>query len=503
MFPLQIGAPEAFEIVRQTLDRAGYRDQPLRDLLGIARLSDVLDGKGAVPRADTPCALGLLARLFLLGDYVPAEELDRGLADPAVAAMRTLGLVREEDGAPEGACFAPVMMAPVGDLYFVSDRVSRPDRKPFVAPGDMVFAAITPETGRFLRLLPPTPCGRLLDLGAGTGVGALIAAASGTAREAVAADITARATHFAEFNRRLNAITNVAAVEGDLYAPVGGAVFDRIIAHPPYVPALKTEWVFRDAGETGEAITRGVIAGLPTHLAAGGRLYCLTTGLDLKARKLEERVRDWLGGGAAFDIALIEFDRFTLKNVAADLVLRGQRRAEEGRSLLTGFENFGAEAFIHGLIVIERHHREKPCITVRKTAGPRTGSAEIEWLLDWSAASVEQAFTACLLAARLRATESFELRIVQRFEEGALAVSGMNLQTDYPFEAETGVQPWVVQFLAGCGRPRSGQELYDDCRGRGLIRGEVSATDFAGLLRLLVDQGFLEMEGFSLPAAEE
>jgi methylase of polypeptide subunit release factors len=72
----------------------------------------------------------------------------------------------------------------------------------------------------------------------GTGIAALVAAQKDAAH-AWAFDITARATHFAEFNRRLNAIPNVTAAEGDLYAPAGGQTFDRIVAHPPYLPVYR------------------------------------------------------------------------------------------------------------------------------------------------------------------------------------------------------------------------------------------------------------------------
>ncbi len=499
MPPLRTGSAEQFRQVRQCLERAGFREQPAASLLGLTRLSDILDGKGGVDAGASDSPLGLLARLFLLGDSAPVSVLERVLPAETVSSLRALGLVVEE-GEPPGQCFAPVLLAPVGEFYFVSDRVSRPDRKPFVAPGDMVFAAVTPETGRFLRLLPNSPCERLLDLGSGTGVGAVAAAGSGVARRAWAADITARATHFAAFNAQLNGVEAVCAVEGDLYAPVAGLVFDRIIAHPPYVPALKTQWVFRDAGEMGEAITRRIVAGLPEFLEPGGRLYCLTTALDMKDRKLDARVREWLGGRAGeFDILLVEFEQFTLKNVAADLVLRGQRASEEGRALLAGFEKAGADRFVHALIVIQRHAGRREPFVVRKTAGRRTGSAEIEWLLAWRNAGAASGFEQRLLEGRYTATESFSLNIAQRFEDGALAVAGMELKTEYPFETECEIQPWAASFLAACGQPSTGFEIYEFCRAENLVRGEVSPEEFTELLRSLVDSGFLELQGFKLP----
>ena len=45
-------------------------------------------------------------------------------------------------------------------------------------------------------------------------------------------------------------------VEGDMYAPVEGLTFDRIVTHPPYIPAKQTGLIFRDGGEDGEQIIR-------------------------------------------------------------------------------------------------------------------------------------------------------------------------------------------------------------------------------------------------------
>src|SRR5690606_29151931 len=126
---------------------------------------------------------------------------------------------------------------------------------------DFVFSAITSLTGTFLSQLPDAPCERCLELCAGTGTAALAAAKQ--AGHVWATDLTARSTRFAEFNARLNNLQNVTAVQGDLYEPVLGLTFDRIVAHPPYVPATETQMVYRDGGEDGEQVIRGILQGLP------------------------------------------------------------------------------------------------------------------------------------------------------------------------------------------------------------------------------------------------
>lgn len=98
-------------------------------------------------------------------------------------------------------------------------------------------------------MIPASPCERFLELCCGTGIAALLAARNG-AKHAYAFDIAARSVPFAEFNRRLNGLESVTIREGDLYSPSAGERFDRIVAHPPYVPVLqpkyaslwKTDW---------------------------------------------------------------------------------------------------------------------------------------------------------------------------------------------------------------------------------------------------------------------
>jgi methylase of polypeptide subunit release factors len=83
--------------------------------------------------------------------------------------------------------------------------------------------------------LPTTETGSVLDLCSGTGVGALVAEA--TAERVTAVDITERCRP-ARFNCWLNGGRRVDIRQGDLFDPVKGERFDRILAHPPCVPAL-------------------------------------------------------------------------------------------------------------------------------------------------------------------------------------------------------------------------------------------------------------------------
>src|SRR5439155_22250135 len=117
---------------------------------------------------------------------------------------------------------------------------------------------------------------------------------------------------FADFNRRINGISNFVASAGDLYEPAGGLTFDRIVAHPPYVPVYRPQLIFDSGGQDGEQIVRRIIEGLPRYLRPGGRFTALTMGSDRgdsdqgrsdRDHPFEHRLREWLGSREAeFDV---------------------------------------------------------------------------------------------------------------------------------------------------------------------------------------------------------
>ena len=500
--PLQFAPPERFATVREFLAQTGYTAEAILNRLNFNGLHEILTGRRPAEGRPAADCLDLLIQLFLLGDRVEEAVLEAHLPAPVRTAMEELGLLAGDQ--QTGGRYAPVLLYPVKELYIASDRFSNPDGSPFTAPDDVVYPAITKNTRAFLDLLPATPCERLLDLCSGTAVAALDAVATGAARRAWAADIAERSTGFAEFNRRLNRLTGVEMLTGDVYEPVQGESFDRIVVHPPYVPSLETKWVFRDGGAEGESVTRKVVSGLPDHLQPGGRLYCLALGAEHREESFEQRLRRWLGEKEGeFDLLLVELETYTPEKVAFLPVLAGQRSHREYQKWRDLFARSGIERFVYGLIVLQRQETPRPAFTARRTAGPRSGSPEIEWLLDWQTRSAGADFRLSLLEARPLYSPHLELLVSHRPEGGSLTPAGFRLKTEYPFEMECEIQPWTAQLIARCDGGMTGRELFEFCRREGLIRGSVTAEDFTVLLQSLVAGGFVAVEGVSGTGAAE
>jgi len=487
--------------VKAFLDDSGYTEQVCCERLGLGAQHEILTRSPSSPQPEIRDTADLLIALFLLGARID-EKLLRELAPAAVLdSMAGIGLLAN-DGA--GAYHAPVCLYAVRRLYIASDRWSNPDGSRFAVPADIVYPAITRNTYRFMRMLPKDPCERFLDLCAGSGIAAL-EAASTCAGSAWAVDITGRCTAFAEFNRLLNGIDNATVLEGDLFEPVADLKFDRIVAHPPYVPATGKRWIFQDAGAVGEEIVQGIVAGLPGHLSAGGRFYCLSLGVERKDEPLEKRIRGWLGESESqFDVMLASIDTHTPEHIASQALLRGEIAHAEFVARRAAFEEAGVEQFVYGLTVIQRAGESgRRGFTARRQTSPRTASPEIEWALRWETRAATPAAAALLLEARPVPSKNLELRVLHRVEQGALTPAEFALQVAYPFNMECQVHPWTASLIEACDGCRTGLELHGHCLENGWIPAEITAEKFAGFLSLLVSGGLLEVEGFQPPETQE
>jgi len=127
----------------------------------------------------------------------------------------------------------------------------------------------------FCRHLVVRPGERMLEIGAGLGLAAVLAAKAGA--EVVATDILPEAVGAIRTNATLNGVV-VDARLGDCYAPVVGERFDLVCTNAPQMPTPPNR-ARRDAaaaadngGIDGWDLLDRVIDAAPAHLEPGGRL---------------------------------------------------------------------------------------------------------------------------------------------------------------------------------------------------------------------------------------
>jgi release factor glutamine methyltransferase len=125
--------------------------------------------------------------------------------------------------------------------------------------------------------------GDVLDLCAGSGAIAVVAARSG-ARRVTAVDASRRAVVTARLNGLLNG-ARIRARRGDLFAPLDDERYDLVVANPPYVPAASDRPPRRgpqrawDAGRDGRAVIDRICAEAPARLRPGGVLLLVHSSI--------------------------------------------------------------------------------------------------------------------------------------------------------------------------------------------------------------------------------
>lgn len=494
--PLRLGPPEQFRLVREFLHQS-FSEAAITSKLGIESIYDfksIREGRAEPEPADR---LSAMVRLFLDCDSLPVAALNSLLGEPILSAFRELDLLRQHPREAD-LRYATAALYPLEGLFIASDRpfAIRPEIDEKGSP-EYVYPAISSNTRRFLRALPSHPCQEFLDLCSGSGAAALIAG-SAYAQRAWSLDITHRSTHFAEFNRRLNAVENATVLNGDLFQPVAGRTFDRIVAHPPYVPAAEQQMIFRDGGSDGEQITAAIIRELPSYLRAGGTFYAVTQATDREGEPFEDRVRKWLGAPSSeFDVLLVETE--VPPPDPLEQLVSARRRFKQILENKFLFSQLKVTGLFYGTILLRRHKEPQTPITTRVAQDRFANWRLADWLLRWELDVLRPDFLTELLQKRPKLSERMELQVTYLNRGGALMPERYRLQMRSPFILDRECHPWVAVMMAGFNGETSGETAYRKLRSDEVISPEMSPEEFARMIAFFVSSGLFEIESHPLP----
>ncbi|MHC8320963.1 methyltransferase [Pseudomonas sp. GB2N2] len=144
---------------------------------------------------------------------------------------------------------------------------------------DAVFFG--PDTYRFARLIHAhlqqnfAPIRRAVDIGCGTGVGAIVIARARHEAEVLAVDINPAALRLTAVNAALAGLTNLSIEASDVLQDVDGS-FDLIVANPPYM-ADPAERAYRHGGGAfGAQLSVRIVEQALNRLTPGGSLVLYT-----------------------------------------------------------------------------------------------------------------------------------------------------------------------------------------------------------------------------------
>jgi len=361
----RFGSRAEREGVRELLDGAGYRADRIGALMGTRSLLEAHRVGSLVleRQAGGGSPLEVLVRLFLGGFELTRRELEAALGGSSVKALEETRLI---EPAASGLR-STVQLTPVLSLLIASDRPGRHRRR----EADFVLGA-GPVSRLLADLTIRRPVESTLDLGCGSGVLGLLAAAH--SRRVVAADLNSRAIAFTRFNADLNGLDNLETAEGDLFAPVAGQRFDLIVCNPPYVLSPNSTFLYRDGGSR---ICERIAREAPAHLTDDGCLEMLCNWPEAKGQDWRAAVSQWFEGT---DCDAWVLRQESLEAATYAMVWLAQEFPDEQippdsfRAWMTHLETMGVESVGAGLVVMRPARSRAPWLEIRDTP-PVTGDA--------------------------------------------------------------------------------------------------------------------------------
>lgn len=443
-FPLRMVSDEQFDALRSYLLASGYSEEFLLRHFEAVSLHELMMARGARREMFEQRYRGdslplFLARFFLAGIASTAEELHQHV--PA-SIQETLGA----SGLLNGELRCPVLLHPALGFFVASDRMGYEGT-------DFVMSGSEGLCRQFMRYIGTAPCGRFLDMGTGSGLAAMIASAY--AHEVWAVDIVERAVRYAEWNCRLNGLTNVRVVQGDLFEPVRGLRFDRIASNPPFEPSLTGDMVFSCGGPDGEAILARLIAETPDYLAEGGRLYCQVEGTDRAGETLDQRIVRWLGPAAAYcDTALFVRDRFEPMHFAIQQAVLDNQDATAVERWAELYGGLQARAVIIGHLLLQRHGDVRASFHRRGEYHHEAPIADLESCFEGELAIAKEG----IHTVRPTPQTAWELHVRHKPHEGELRPQRYTFVTNFPLQGNWEVPAWLARVVSRCdGRITAGQ----------------------------------------------
>ncbi len=261
------------EMLAQQLRAAGLNELTLIELFGPAWSSEEVSLVLDRYRADDPRAQ--LVRVFVFG-----EPVERSLLPVDVDALVKSGLA-ELDGEQ---VVARIRLTPYEGLLIPHEGT--------VADANAV-TGVSVASRTLATLTVRHQVERALDVGAGSGVEALLAARH--ADRVVATDVNPRALELARLAARLNG-TELELREGSLFDPVAGERFDLIVANPPFVISPDADFSYRDSSLPGDAICRETVRGAAAHLKPGGFATVLCNWICRTPEERWQPLAGWVDG---------------------------------------------------------------------------------------------------------------------------------------------------------------------------------------------------------------
>ncbi|MGH8993897.1 MAG: methyltransferase [Acidimicrobiia bacterium] len=286
--------------------------------------------------------LGVLRRLFDGCVDVDGHEAAAALAPLSMDDLLRSGVLRATS---PGRVASQLRVEPFAGVLIGAD--ARP-RSHHVAGLNNAAVLLAQTTVR-----PTVP--RVLDLGTGCGVQALVAVPHGASVFGV--DVNPRAVAMATFNAAMNDLDHVVDFRlGSWFDPVESQRFDLIVVNPPFVMSPDRHCVFRDSPQRGDALGRMLLRSASRHLDAGGYAVMLCNWACTPEDSLAP-IERWLEGIDA-DAVVVHYATDTTSRYARRWNGHLDPGSDEFRAAVERWTRYlrgaGISAVAYGVVTIRR-----------------------------------------------------------------------------------------------------------------------------------------------------
>jgi SAM-dependent methyltransferase len=437
--------------------------------------------------------LNTLIRLYFLGLPVSVEEARSALSPGPLESWIEAELLHPPDR--EGQVVPRVQFWPVGGLTLAVDL---PWRRPKAPPPNFVV----PPGGLTLELanaMIHRPCKRILDLGTGSGMLALLAAPY--AESVVATDKNERAIAFTRFNAQLNQIGNVCFLVGDLFEPVAQEQFQLVLCNPPFVISPKQRYLFRDSGERGDRFCRHLVRSAIDYLEVGGFFQFTANVAHQVGGSWKSELEAWFEGLGCDVLALAQGTE-DASDYAMNWILNTESKdpaivPQLYETWMDYLEHERIEAVSYLLITLRRSAGGPSWIQIDDPPCQIVGPCGDELMRFFAfrdafggASRVED-----LLSRRLRLAPQIRIEQEYAMTPDGLDLGNVRVKKMGGLRYPLGIHRNVARLLSGCNGTQTLRQLLEDMANYLSVDWDQTVSVVLPAVRSLIERGVLLAEG--------